>query len=173
MRSFSSTCMTPNARRLRERHLHAPDAQVRAALRVLLEHHGVVHLVDVVPGEDDDVLRVLGAQDVEVLPDGVRGAAVPHHLVDALLRGKQIHELVQLGAQEVPRALDVAEQAVRLVLREDVDPAHAGVDAVREREIDDPILAAKVNGRFRSAVREVSEPGAAASGEDQCHRSRS
>src|SRR5688572_26283570 len=36
-----------------------------------------------------------------------------------------------------------------LVLRADEDPAETGIDAIAEGEIDNPIGAAKINGRFR------------------------
>jgi hypothetical protein len=45
--------------------------------------------------------------------------------VHALLRGKQIDELVELVAKERPAALQVAQQTVRLVLRENADASLA------------------------------------------------
>ena len=50
------------ARRLRARHLEAADRHVGAALDVLLQHDLVVHLVDVVAGEHDDVFRAYAAR---------------------------------------------------------------------------------------------------------------
>lgn len=46
--------------------LDAADGDRAVAREVLLEHHGVVHAVDVVSGEDEDVLRVVLPDDVEV-----------------------------------------------------------------------------------------------------------
>ena len=43
------------AGRLQPRHLDAADRDVGAVLDVLLQHQLVVHLVDVVAGQDDDV----------------------------------------------------------------------------------------------------------------------
>jgi hypothetical protein len=118
------------------------------------QHLAVVHLVDVVAGEDDDVRGAQAVEDVEVLEDGVGGAAVPVLLVDALLGGEEVDELAHLAAQEAPAALQVAQEAVRLVLGEHGDLAKAGVDGVRQGEVDDAELAAEVDGWLGAAVGE-------------------
>ncbi len=71
------------------------EGDVGAGVDVLLQHEGVVHLVDVVAGEDEDVLGLLGADGVDVLVDGVGGALVPG-LGDALHGGQDLDELAQL-----------------------------------------------------------------------------
>ena len=58
----------------------------------------VVHLVDVVAGQDHHVLGPLLLERVDVLIDGVGRALVPV-LVDALLRRHDVDELAQLAAQ--------------------------------------------------------------------------
>ena len=116
MRSLSSTCITPKPIASRARHLEAADGDVGACVDVLLEHQLVVHLVDVVAGQDDDVFGRVALDDVDVLVDGVGGAAYHCVLGDALARRQDVEALVALGAQEVPAALQVADQAVRLVL---------------------------------------------------------
>ena len=73
-------------------------------------------------------------------------SAVPRYQAvssDALAGGQDVEGLVALGAQEVPAALQVADQAVRLVLRGHRDAADAGIDRVRQREVDDARLAAE------------------------------
>ncbi len=47
---------------------------------------GIIHLVDMIAGQDDGIPRSGGAQNIEVLIDGVGGAAVPRRLVEPLLR---------------------------------------------------------------------------------------
>ena len=106
------------------------EGDVGAGFAMLLEHEGVVHLVDVVAGEDDDVLGLFGADGVDVLVDGVGGALVPG-LGDALHGGKDLDELAELvGDDGAPALADVAVERERLVLGEDVDVAEVGVDAV-------------------------------------------
>ena len=53
--------------RLGDRHLDAGDGDVGAVVDVLHQHALVVHLVDVVAGEDDEVLRPVAVDDVDVL----------------------------------------------------------------------------------------------------------
>ena len=97
---------------------------------VLREHQLVVHLVDMVAGQDDDELRAVALDDVDVLKDRVGRALVPLRLRDALRGRQDVEALVALGPEEVPAALQVADQAVRLVLGRDADPADAGVERV-------------------------------------------
>ena len=130
----------------------------------------VVHLVDVVAGEDEDVLRLLGADGVDVLEDGVGGALVPG-LGDALHGGKNFDELAELiGDDRAPAFADVAIERERLVLGEDVDVAQVGVDAVGEGDVDDAVLAGERNGRLGAVAGEGEEPFAGATGEQNTER---
>ena len=150
-------------------------ARVAAAPRSLMEaqHLGVVHLVDVVAGQDDDVARTLALDGVEVLVDRVGGAQVPV-LADALLRRQDLDELAELFRHDVPAHADVPVERQRLVLRRDEDAAQPGIDAVAEREIDDAVRAAKVDRRLGAILRERVEPLAHTAGEhddkDVVHR---
>ena len=61
-----------------------------------------------------------------------------------------------------PAEGDVPVEAHRLVLREHQDPAHAAVEAVREREVDDPVDAAERHGRLGPVARQRLQPRALA-----------
>ena len=65
----------------------------------------------------------------------------------------------------VPAFADVAVERERLVLRQDVDPAQVGVDAVGERDVDDAVLAAKRNGRLGAIARQRKQPLTCATGQ--------
>ena len=146
------------------------DGHVGAVVDVLDEHPLVVHLVDVVAGEHDDVLRRVAVDDVDVLEHGVGGARVPLVLGDALARRQDVEALVAHRLQEVPAALQVADQAVRLVLRGHRDAADAGVERVGQREVDDARLAAEVDRGLGAVLGELHQPRAAAAGEHVGHR---
>src|SRR5262249_11427232 len=77
------------------------DGQVGASLEMGADHVAVVHLVNVVAGENQNVLRVRLLDAVDVLVHGVGRAFVPV-LIDALLRGQHFNVLFQLTAQETP-----------------------------------------------------------------------
>ena len=47
------------------------------------------------------------------------------------LAGKDIEALIALGAEEIPAALQMADQAMRLVLGGDRHAADAGIERVR------------------------------------------
>ena len=96
-----------------------------------------------------DVRGALLLDRVDVLVNGVGGALIPV-LVDPLLGGNNVDELAQLaGKIALPAETDVPIEAHRLVLREDERLADAAVEAVRQREVDDPVDAAEMDGRLR------------------------
>ena len=65
----------------------------------------VIHLVDVIAGQDHDVLGPLFFERVDILIDRVGGALIPV-LVDALLRRHDVDELAQLAAQVIAASRD-------------------------------------------------------------------
>ena len=131
------------------------------------DHGSVIHLVDVIPGQDQDVIRVVVADDVQVLEDRVRGAGVPGGLDHPLLGRPELDELAELPAQEAPPLLDVQDQRVGLVLGQHADAADPGVDAVGERKVDDTELTAEGHRRLGAPRGQVLESGAPAAGQDQ------
>ncbi len=155
--------------RVGERHVDAGDGHLRARIDVVLEHPAVVHLVDVVAGQDQHVPRGVAPKEIEVLVDGVRGALVPRRL-DPLLRRQQLDEFVEAAVEEAPSALQVPDEALRLVLRADADAADARIDAVRQREVDDLELAAERHRRLRAPVRQFGQAAPPPSGQDQRQR---
>ena len=160
----------PEGHRLLARHLDAAHRHVGPGPDVLLEHRPVVHLVDVVAGQHDDVLDRVALDDLEVLEHRVGGALVPLVLGHLLAGREDVEALVALGAQEGPAALEVADQAVGLVLRRHADAADAGVERVGEREVDDPGGAAEVHRRLGAAVGQLPQPRAAAAGQHERQR---
>ena len=166
MRRSSSTPITPKPLASADRHLEAAHGHVGLARHVRRQHRAVVHLVDVVAGQDQHVLGVVGRDDVQVLPHRIGGAGVPGGL-QPLLGRQQLHELAELAAQLTPAALDVQQQRVRLVLREHADAADARVDAVGQRKVDDAELAAEGHRRLGPPQGELFQAAAAPAGQDQ------
>ena len=129
------------ARGLGPVHRHDRDGEVRVVGDVALDHLAVVHAVQVVAGQDDDVLGVVALDVADVLIDGVGRAGVP---VAARLGGvrRQDGDAAVTGV-EVPclASADVGVQQVRAVLREHAHRVDTRVCAVGEREVDDSVLA--------------------------------
>jgi hypothetical protein len=131
----------------------------------MLLHQRVVHLVDVVAGEDEDMLRLLGADGVDVLEHGVGGALVPG-LGDALHGRENLDELAEFTRyNRSPAFADVAVERQCLVLREDVDVTQIGVNTVGECDVDDAVLTCERNRRFSTVARQGKESFAGTSGE--------
>jgi hypothetical protein len=128
-----------------------------AALLVKLMEPAVVHLVDVVARQDQHVLGGDVVDERQVLADGVGGALVP--LVPELhLRRDLLDELVEALREEAEAGGQVPAEGVRLVLREDEDLADVRVDAVREREVDDPEDRTEGHRGLGPDVREGPQP---------------
>src|SRR6185437_10559790 len=124
---------------------------------------------DVVSGQHEHVLRAMREDEIDVLPDRIGGALVPHR-TQLLLRRNDLDELAELAAQIAPAALHVLDERLRLVLSQDGDLADAGVDAVGKDEVDDAELAAE-GSRGLCAVRgEILEALAAPAGHDDRER---
>ena len=128
-------------------------------------HFLVVHLVDVVAGQDQDELGLLVLDNEPVLVDRVGRALVPV-LADALLGGQGEDVLADFGVEDVPAAPDVAVQGVGFVLDQDDDVAQPGVDAVAEGEVDDPVFAAEGDGGLGAVRRQRVEALASPAGQD-------
>ena len=156
--------------RFRPGHLDAADRHVGAGVDVLRQHDAVVHLVDMVAGQNDDETRSVALDDVDVLGDGIGGAEVPVSFVDPLRGGQHIEHLVALGLEEAPAELQMADQTVGLVLGGHADAPDAGIHGVRERKVDDPALAAEEHRRLRPFLRQLLQTAAPSSGEDESHR---
>ena len=135
-----------------DRHIDAGHRHVGRIGGMKRQHFAVIHLVNVVARQDQDIGRIVVAQDVHVLEHRIGGTAVPHGFVDALLRRHQLDELVELAAQETPAAMQMLQQAVRFVLGDDADAADTGIDAVGKGEIDDAELAGERHGRLGTPV---------------------
>ncbi len=123
------------------------DGQLGSGVVVVLQHRGIVHPVDVISRENQRILGAASLQQVEVLVDGVRGAAVPR-FSRPHLRGDRRDVLSQFGVVDGPPVTQVLLQRMGLVLREHENAAQSGMKAVAEREIDDAISSAEGHGRL-------------------------
>ena len=112
------------ARRIRDRHLDGGNRRLGALLLMEPQHLRVVHLVDVVAGQDDDVARRFTGDRIEVLVDRIRRAEIPV-LVDTLLRRQDFDEFAELFGDDAPSHSDMPVERRRLVLRGDVDVPQA------------------------------------------------
>ena len=152
-------------RRVVGRHRLRGDRDVRVALDVRVDQLGEVHAVDVVAGEDQVVLGVDVAEVPRGLAHGVGRALKPLFAFRRLLGREHLDEAAGKHIHAV-RLRDVPVERRRVELRQHVDPLEAGVQAVAERDVDQPVLAADRHRGLRSQVGERKQPRAAAAAED-------
>ena len=157
------------AGRFHARHFQAANGDIGAGIHMLLKHVFIVHLVDVIAGQDDHVLRIVGLDDIDVLVDGIGRAFVPLRFRDTLRSRQDVEALVAFRPQEAPAALHVADQRMGLVLGCDADAANAGIQRVGKGEVDDAGLAAEIDGRLGTPVGQLLEAASAAARQDIGH----
>ena len=126
------------------------DGDASAGRKVMLDHLAHIHAIDVVGAEDTHEVGCLVADQVQVLIDRIGGTRKPVRAASHL-RGHRGH-VVAKQAAEAPRRADVAVETVALVLREHDDLEVSRVGEVGEREVDDAIVAAERDRRFRAIV---------------------
>ena len=103
------------ARGFLRRHLDGGDGDVGLVRAVPVQHLAVVHLVDVVAGEDQGLLGRFRFDALEILEDRVGRALVPV-LVHALHGREHFDVFAQFGREDVPAVAHVADQVQRFVL---------------------------------------------------------
>ena len=136
---------------------------------MLPQHDLVIHLVHVIAGKDDDVFGVDARDDVDVLIHRIGRALVPHGLGDALAGREDVEAFIPLCAEVVPAPLEMADEAMGLVLGCHSDAPDAGVQGIREGEIDDPRVAAEIDGGLGTDVGQLHQATAAPASENVGH----
>ena len=110
-------------------------------------HVGIVHFIDMITGQHQQVGRPLLVKEKKILKDGVGRSAVPF-CTNSLLWRNRHNEFPQFGIEHIPSGANVPIQRMGFVLDKDGDFSQAGVQAIAQRHIDDPILATKGDGWF-------------------------
>src|SRR5271166_4557268 len=159
----------PESRSLSTWNLDAANRNVGFLLHMLLEHQLVIHFVDVIARQHHEVFRGVTFDNVEVLIDRIRGALIPEPLRNALARGQNIKALVADGAHDIPGAMKMPDEAVRLVLGRDGDVPYARIESVRERKINDARFAAEIDGGLRAPRSQLHQTAAASPGQNISH----
>ena len=93
------------------------DGQIRSRVVMVLEHRGIVHSVDVIARENQHIFGAASLQQIQVLIDGVGGAAVPP-FTGPHLRGDGRDVFLQFGVVNGPSITQVLLERVRFVLGE-------------------------------------------------------
>ncbi len=154
---------------LLQRDVENRDGSRRVLFLVLVEHLVVVHLVDVVAREDQDVLRIVLVDKADVLIDGVCSALIPLRALSALVRRQSIDAAVQTVEIPCLTVCQIYIEDMRLILCQDTDGINTGVDTVGQRKVDNTVFAAKRHRRLCYVLGEYIQSAATAAGQQHCY----
>ena len=141
------------------------DGAVSILLLGIAEHGSVIHFVNMVAGKNQDVIRIIALNKGDVLVDGVGRSLVPLGFFAPGIGRKNLNAAV--GTVQMPglTVSDILVKLQRLILGQNSHRINAGVDAVGQREINDAVLTAKRNCRFRGVFRQHHQTAALATGQ--------
>src|SRR5262245_3288403 len=97
----------------------------------------------------------------------IRGSLKPLWAFGRLLCRDDLDEAVR-ELREAIGLRDVTIKRSGVELRQDKCTQDVGVDAIRKRDVDEAILTAERNGRFRALLREREQSIAGATAENDC-----
>ena len=124
-----------------ERHRLRRHGDVRPAIDVRVHELVEVHAVELIARENQIVVGVEPGEMADGLTDRVGGPLIPVRVVGRLFGREDFHE--SLTEQVHPIGLaDVAVERRRIELRQDEDPPDIRVQAVADRDVDEPVLPA-------------------------------
>ena len=138
------------------------NGEIRAHELVEVEHQVIVHLVEMVAGEDDDILGVVAVEKVDVVVNRVGGAFIPFAAGLRGIRRENVHAAP--GRVQIPRRAraEIPVEQRRLILDQHADGVNAGVDAVGKGKIDHAVFPAERNGRLGDLLRQNTQTAALA-----------
>ena len=144
------------------------NGNIGLAVNVELQHLVVIHLVDVVTGENEHILRIVLIDEADILIDCVGSTLVPLSALQTLVGGKYINAtVVQV---EIPRSTvaDVTVQLQGAVLSQYAYGVDVRIGAVRQRKIDDSVFSTEGNGRLCHFLGQKAQTAALAAGQQHC-----
>src|SRR5262249_2519098 len=121
--------------------------------------------IKLIAGENQYFVWVLALDVRNVLPHRVGRALIPVSRLVSLLGREHLDEAVAEHV-ELVRVRDVPVQADAEELRQNVNAVQPTIDAVRDRDIDEAILARDRHGRLRPGLREREETGTSPATQD-------
>ena len=149
--------------------LFVHHGDVRAGVDVLADHRleGGVH--DVIAVGQNGVLLLGAAQIVEVRAQRLHHAGVLAAVFPGQ-EGRQDEQAVVAGVQ-IPllAGAEMIHQRVIVLLGDDAHVAHAGIDQIGQREVDDAIAARHGDGRHGALTGQLAQRQVVLGGVDNAH----
>ncbi len=127
-------------------------------------HGGIIHVIDMIPGNDQDLLRVIAAQIIHILSQGIGRPFIPVRILFTGM-GRQNFD-PPVPAFEIPglSRTDMTHQRKGFVLGQDPNPFQARIHNIAHGKIDNPIISAEWDGRLGPGFDQDVQPAADATG---------
>ena len=150
--------------------LNGGDGEVRLMLLVEAQQQLIVHTVDVVAGQDQEVVRIVVPYPIQVLIHCIGRILIPVRILASHVGLEQGHPPAH--AIQVPGAAasDVIVERTGAILGEDPHGVDVGMDAIGEHEVNDPVLTSEGHRWLGPFVGQHTQSGALASGQDHRYR---
>ncbi len=138
----------------------------RAGHDVLGDDIPEIHPIQLVAAQNDELFEIVVQEMDEIFPHRVRRPFIPRGVGERLLRREDFHEPAAGKFVELVGARDVAVQRGRIELCQNVDAPEAGVDAVGDRDVHEPVFAGERHGGLGAVLRQRKQPRALAAAHD-------
>src|SRR5690606_27300694 len=125
-------------------------------LRVGYQHFGVVHPVELITRQDEGMVDGIASEIANVLPHRIGRSLIPIGPIiagEGLLSSQNLDKSPAKGIEPIS-STNVAMETHRQELRENIAAIDAAIDAVRDRNIDQPVLPPQGYGRLRPMLGE-------------------
>ena len=155
----------PEARSRLSVHRYRPDGQIGLGFDVLAQDVSVIHAVELIAAEDDVIGERALEEVAQILSHSVGRSLIPMGASGCLLGSQNLYEAWREVVELEGRG-DVLMQRHAIELREHVNAANPGIQAVANRDIDKAVFTTERDGRLRSLFRQREESGAGSSSHD-------
>src|SRR5579884_3694551 len=143
--------------RFRAPHRDGRDGEVGAGLHVLVHDAAEIHPIKLVAAQDEQIFEIM-VQDVnQIFAHGIGGTLIPRRIGKRLFGGKYLDEPAA-EMVELVRLRDVAMQGSGVELRQQINAAQAGIDAVGDRDVHKAIFAGERHSGFGAFLGEREKP---------------
>ena len=117
------------------------DKKVSAIVDVLLQHDVIIHLVNVIAGEDKQIFGIIAVDKVDILRNGICCSAEHFEAGVSFLAGSENEDTAVLCVKAPQAALcDIAVEQNGFVLGQNTHYINSAVGTVAEGEIDDAVF---------------------------------
>jgi hypothetical protein len=152
------------ARRILDRNGDHRDSDVGVLLTMVADELVIVHPVEMVACQNEDIARFPARDPRHLAANRIRRPLVPVGTRQRLFRRKDLDIAVAKDV-ELIGSVDVAMEGCREKLGEDKDTRDARVDAIADRDVEQPVLAADGDGGLGPLLGQWVEAGSAPAAE--------